>query len=101
MDDRTRASGRAARDLAYRSRIPPGRSVLGRCGILPAAAGAFSSPKADYNLACALGKLDDPRAGDALKAAIASGGAEVIEKARSDADFDGVRQQAWFKALVP
>jgi len=25
----------------------------------------------------------------------------VIEKARSDADFDGVRQQAWFKALVP
>jgi hypothetical protein len=55
---------------------------------------------APYNLACAYAKLGDERARVALELAIARGGPAIAEHARADHDFDGVRSQSWFVALV-
>jgi hypothetical protein len=49
-----------------------------------------------YNLACALARLKDPAAEAALRKAIEVGGAKTMAKARKDADFEGVRAEAWF-----
>ena len=61
---------------------------------------AADSSKASYNLACALARLGDPRARAALEHAVAVGGAEVLQKARADSDFDGIRKESWFAILV-
>jgi hypothetical protein len=55
---------------------------------------------APYNLACVYALTGDPRAEAALHAAILRGGAKVKEKAREDADFDGVRGATWFRELI-
>lgn len=57
----------------------------------------FARPK--YNLACAYARLGDPRTEGTLRAALASAGedsAETKRKARSDPDFAGVADEAWF-----
>ena len=59
-----------------------------------------SSKIAAFNLACALARLGDARTEAALVDAIARGGDEVKKKAQKDADFDGVRANPWFTALV-
>lgn len=59
-----------------------------------------AAKKPRYNLACAYARLGDARAQAALAAAIAKDGDEVVKKARTDPDFDGVRSAAWFVALV-
>ncbi|MBN9160329.1 MAG: tetratricopeptide repeat protein [Myxococcales bacterium] len=55
---------------------------------------------APYNLARAYAKTGDGRAEIALGMAIARGGRGVVERARADVDFDGVRTRPWFTALV-
>jgi hypothetical protein len=54
-----------------------------------------------YNAACAWARAKDAKAEGALAEAIGRGGAAVVAKARTDHDFDGVRGEAWFTALVP
>jgi hypothetical protein len=54
---------------------------------------------AQYNHACALAQLGDPKAKDALAAAIAKD-ASVKTRARTDKDFAKVRSEAWFVDLV-
>lgn len=49
-----------------------------------------------YNLACALAEQKDPRAEAALRHAIAVGGPAVKQRALADADFAGVKNEAWF-----
>jgi hypothetical protein len=64
---------------------------------------AAADPKfgtAVYNLACALGRLKDPGAEEALKRAIGIGGAKTAARARKDPDFEPVREEAWFIALT-
>jgi hypothetical protein len=53
-----------------------------------------------YNLACALSRLRDAHTEKALTLAVSRGGAAIKEKARKDADFDGVRGEPWFTALT-
>ncbi|MBX3259583.1 MAG: hypothetical protein KF782_07805 [Labilithrix sp.] len=53
-----------------------------------------------YNLACALARLGDPRAAHALRHAIAKGGDRVKARARADADFAGMKAEAWFADAV-
>lgn len=53
-----------------------------------------------YNLACALAAQKDKRAEVALHRAIALGGAAVKKRAAADADFAGVKTEAWFVALT-
>jgi len=65
-----------------------------------AAAADPSFGTAVYNLACALARLKDPGAEDALKRAIAIGGAKTSARARKDPDFELVRGEAWFVALT-
>ncbi|MCA9583845.1 MAG: hypothetical protein KC657_00635 [Myxococcales bacterium] len=64
---------------------------------------AFADPQAKlppYNLACALARQGDARAAAALEVAISRGGGAVRDRAKKDADFDGVRTAPWFAALV-
>jgi hypothetical protein len=64
---------------------------------------AYIDPTAElaaYNLACVLARTGDPRVEDALKLAVARGGAGVKERARKDADFDGVRTAEWFARVT-
>lgn len=49
-----------------------------------------------YNLACAYARGGDARAKDALARAIKSGGASIKARAKTDADFERVRQETWF-----
>jgi hypothetical protein len=66
------------------------------------AAAADPTPKLPpYNLACALARRKDPGAEKALRVAIARGGEEVKARAEKDPDFAEVREEAWFRALVP
>lgn len=58
------------------------------------------SPVAMYNLACALARLQDPGAKEALKRAIEKDGAKTKEKAKKDPDFEAVRGEAWFQELT-
>jgi hypothetical protein len=53
-----------------------------------------------YNLACAYARLGDPRVKQALEAAIAARAEESKASARKDPDFDSVRGEQWFAALV-
>jgi hypothetical protein len=64
-----------------------------------AAAADPESKLAPYNRACALAKLNDPAAPDALAKAIALDPG-VKAKAAKDTDFDGVRALPWFVALT-
>jgi hypothetical protein len=64
-----------------------------------AAAADPESKLAPYNRACALAKLNDPLAKDALAQAIALDPG-VKQKAAKDTDFDGVRAQPWFIELT-
>ncbi len=57
--------------------------------------------KGPYNAACAWARAKDAQAEAALAEAVRRGGASVRDKARKDADFDGVRSEAWFTKLVP
>ncbi len=64
---------------------------------------AYANPEskvATYNLACALAQLGDPGTRKALELAIAQGGEAVKQKARTDQDFEPVRNEAWFKSLT-
>ena len=58
------------------------------------------SARATYNLACALARQDDPLAERALDRAVQLGGDAIRAKARTDADFAGVRARPWFETLV-
>jgi hypothetical protein len=53
-----------------------------------------------FNLACALARLDDPRAQHALRHAVALGGDAVRVRARKDADLEKARTAPWFTAAV-
>ena len=59
-----------------------------------------SSALAPYNLARAYAKAGDGRVETALGMAIARGGRSVIERARADVAFEGVRTRPWFTALL-
>jgi hypothetical protein len=64
---------------------------------------AFADVSAElyaYNLACALARLGDAKAKDALALAIARGGDKVKVRARADEDFAGVKSQSWFGDLT-
>lgn len=52
-----------------------------------------------YNLACALARLGDPRAKDALAVAIARD-PDAKRRAPLDADFASVKSETWFQDLV-
>lgn len=64
-----------------------------------AAAADPSHKLAQYNHACALAQLGDPRARDALAAAIAKD-PSAKTRARGDKDFAKVKSEAWFAELV-
>ena len=64
---------------------------------------AFADPKhpnAMYNLACAWARLGDARAAAALAQAVERDPDATKRKAKTDADFESVRSEAWFSRLV-
>ena len=65
-----------------------------------AAAADPQHPHALYNRACALARAEKPEARTALVHAIERDGDPVRQRARTDEDFDGVRDRAWFQDLV-
>lgn len=59
------------------------------------------APLPPYNLACAYALLkDEANATKALKLAIAVAGDKVKARAKADADFQGVKNAAWFRELT-
>lgn len=53
-----------------------------------------------YNQACALARLNDAGTRAALARAIELGGRKIAVRAKSDADFESVRQAPWFVAAT-
>ncbi len=64
-----------------------------------AAAADPSAKLPPYNLACAWAHLQDARAKDALIVAIAND-PDAKRRAKSDADFAGVKDEEWFTTIV-